>query len=415
MFRVAKFIAFLLLFASNTVFASWQLNLTPGVTPVSHDIYDLHMTILWICVVIGVGVFGVIFYSVIYHRKSLGVKPAKFHEHLWLELTWTIVPFLILVVMAIPASIVLIHLNDDSVSDLTVKVTGRQWKWEYEYLDQGVKFFSNINTPYAQIHNEIPKTPDYLKSVDHPLVVPIHKKIRFLFTSGDVIHTWFVPALGVQRDAVPGFITESWTRINRPGTYFGQCDKLCGINHAYMPIVVVAMSENDFAQWLATQKGEVLPVVPEQKPNPVPQTQTQPAAATPAPTTKTQEKPTPIPQTPAQPAAATPAPTPKTQEELMKHGQEVFLNTCSVCHQATGEGMPPTFPALKGSKVVTGPLAAHLHTVMFGKPGTAMQAFKDQLSDEDIAAVITYERNSWGNNTKDIVQPSQVTSAKTSP
>lgn len=385
--RAAQFTLSLLLLASNAVFADWQLNLTPGVTPVSHDIYDLHMTIFWICVVIGLGVFGVMFYSIIHHRKSKGAKPAQFHEHLWLEISWSIIPLLILIAMAVPATKVLIHLNDQSEPDLTVKITGHQWKWEYTYMDQGIHFFSNLTTPYAQIHNLAPKDASYLKSVDHPMVVPIHKKIRFLITSGDVIHTWFVPDLGVQRDAVPGFMNESWTRINRAGTYYGQCDKLCGINHAYMPIVVVAMSEKDFANWVAVQKGEAPAIITP----PAPGTTIVPTAGT----------------------VGTPT-TPKTLTlpEIMQRGEQIYLNTCSVCHQPSGEGMPPTFPSLKGSLIATGPVEGHLNRVLNGKPGTAMQAFKEQLTDDDLAAVITYERNAWGNNKGDMVTPEQVKAAR---
>lgn len=249
-------------------------------------------------------------------------------------------------------------------------------------------FFSNSTTPFAQIQNQIPKTNDYLRQVDHPLVVPIHKKIRFLITSNDVIHTWFVPDLGVQRDAVPGFINTSWTIINRAGTYYGQCDKLCGINHAYMPIVVTAVSEAEFSNWIAVQKG----LVPATLPTPAQPT---------LPTTKT----------------TAPAPTAQKSglPEIMQRGEQIYLNTCAVCHQATGLGLPPTYPALKGSKIATGPLDQHLNRVLNGKPGTAMQAFKDQFSDEDLAAVITYERNAWGNNTKDLVTAAQVKAARAKP
>lgn len=401
--RAAQFILFLTMFASNTAFADWQLNLPMGVTPVSHDIFGLHMTILWICVVIGLGVFGVMIYSILYHRKSRGYKAAKFHEHLSVELTWTFIPLIILIIIAIPATKVLINMNDQSKPDITIKITGRQWKWEYEYLDQGIHFFSNSTTPYAQIHNQEPKDSNYLRSVDHPLVVPIHKKIRFLITSGDVIHAWFVPELGLQRDTIPGFITESWTRINRPGTYHGQCNKLCGINHAYMPVVVIAMSEGDFEKWVTQQKGGAAASPTPVTATPAP---SKPTANTPSTTTPTTTKPT-----------TAPAPANETKvsmADLMQKGEKVYLNTCAVCHQPNGEGMPPTFPALKGSKIVTGPAGAHIDRVLNGKPGTAMQAFKDQFSDEDLAAVITYERNSWGNKS-DMVSPAQCKEARTKP
>jgi cytochrome c oxidase subunit 2 len=382
--RAAQFILFLLVLASAPIYADWQLNLTPGVSPISHDIYDLHMTIFWICVVIGIGVFGTMFYSMVYHRKSRGAKPAKFHEHLWVELTWTIVPLLILMVMAIPATRVLIHMHDESQSEITIKITGFQWKWKYEYLEHGINFFSNTTTPFAQIHNQIPKDENYLRSVDKPLVLPIHKKIRFLITSNDVIHSWWMPAFGVKNDAVPGFINEGWTIINRAGIYYGQCAELCGIGHGFMPIVVIAMTEKDFNHWVAIQKGQI--------PAPILQPVTAPVPTTPAPT-GVQKK--------------------LALAELMKRGEQLYLNTCSVCHQQNGEGLPPTFPALKGNKMTVGPLDQHLNRVLNGKPGTAMQAFKDQFSDEELAAVITYERNAWGNNTGDAVQPEQVKMART--
>ncbi len=355
-------------------------NLTPGVTPISHDIYDLHMTIFWVCVAIGLVVFSVMGYAIFKHRKSKGFKVAKFHEHLGLEITWTIVPVIILTLMAIPATQVLSHIRNTEKSDITIKITGFQWKWRYEYVDQGINFFSNITTPQDEIHNKIPKTADYLRTVDHPLVVPIHKKIRFLITSNDVIHSWWVRDLGTKQDAIPGYIHESWARINRPGIYHGQCAELCGINHAYMPIVVIAMAEKDFDNWILQQKGLA----------PVP---TLPVA------------------TPGQPQAVATPPKPMTPDEQMAKGKQVFEGTCAACHQVTGEGLPPTYPALKGSKIATGPVADHLHIVLFGKPGTAMQSFKDQFSDEELAAVITYERNSWGNK-GEAVTVQEVTDAK---
>jgi cytochrome c oxidase subunit 2 len=380
--RFRQFSLFSLLFASCAAHADWQLNLPLGVTPVSHDIYDLHMTILWICVAIGAVVFGTIFYSVIHHRKAKGVTPATFHECLWLELTWTIIPCLILILMAIPATKVLIHMRDSDQADLTIKITGFQWKWRYEYLDQDIHFFSNLNTPLAQLSNQAPKDNNYLRSVDHPLVVPIHKKIRFLITSNDVLHSWWVPDLGVKQDAVPGYINEGWTRINKAGIYVGQCAELCGLHHAFMPIVVIAMSENDFENWIKQQKGEALPV-------PVVTATTTTAPATAVTENKTDK-----------------------MAQLMQQGQKIFDGTCAACHQTSGEGMPPTFPALKGSKIATGPRDAHIALVLNGKSGTAMQAFKDQFSDDDLAAVITYERNAWGNSTGDIVLPADIKAAK---
>jgi cytochrome c oxidase subunit 2 len=356
---------FTLLTASTTVYADTTLNLTQGVSLISHDAYELHMTVFWICVAIGVMVFGTMFYSMFYHRKSRGAKPASFHSHTWVEITWTVVPFLILVLMAIPATKVLINMNNVDKEDVTIKITGYQWKWHYEYLEDGVSFFSNLSTPQDQIHNKVPKGPEYLREVDHPMVVPIHKKIRFLVTSNDVNHSWWVPDLGVKRDAIAGFINEAWTMIDKPGTYRGQCAELCGINHAFMPIVVIATTDEGYKNWIAEQKGT---------------------------------------------ASKAGADTNKewTMQELMTQGEKVYSRICAACHQPGGTGLPPTFPALKGSKVATGPVDEHVNTVFNGKSGTAMQAFKGQLSDVELASVITYERNAWGNNAGTLVQPIQI-------
>lgn len=393
--RVAQFILFVFCVASSTVFANLQYNMTPGVTPLSHTIYHLHMTIFWICVVIGIIVFSVMIYSILFHRKSKGAKAAHFHEHLSLEITWTLIPLVILIIMAIPATRALIQISDDSNPDITIKVTGFQWKWKYEYVDQGISFFSNNATPIQQIQNLAPKDANYLQTVDHPLVVPIHKKIRFLFTSNDVIHAWYVPDLGIQRDAIPGFINENWAQINRAGVYHGQCNKLCGINHAYMPIVINAVTEKEFSDWVTVQKGGTVPT-PATTPTTTPQQPTATASNT---SIKTATSATSV-------TAATTTAKP-TFADVMKRGEQIYMTTCAVCHQPTGEGMPPTFPALKGDKIVTGPVDEHINRVLNGKAGTAMQAFRDQLTDEDIAAVITFERNSWGNKS-DSVQANQV-------
>jgi len=350
-----------------------KFNMPRGVTPISHDIYDLHMTIFWICVAIGIGVFSVLIYTMIKHRKSKGSRPADFHSSFKIEVLWAVIPFLILVAMAIPATIVMARMDDDAKADVNIKVTGYQWKWKYEYLDQGISYFSVLSTPKAQLENKAKKGKWYLLEVDKPLVVPIHKKIRFLVTSNDVIHSWWVPALGVKRDAIPGFIHEAWARIEKPGTYRGQCAELCGIDHAFMPIVVVAKTQEGFDKWVAQQRA-------------------------------------------TKKAAATTVATKMTKAVLMKEGKKVYLSSCSVCHKPQGEGMPPAFPALKGGKITTGPVSAHIDIVLNGKTGTAMQAFKDQLSNTQIAAVVTYERNAWGNadqtkygkNAGGVVQPSEV-------
>jgi cytochrome c oxidase subunit 2 len=356
---------FTLLAASSAVFADTTLNLTEGVSPISHDVYDLHMTVFWICVAIGVLVFGAMFYAMFYHRKSRGAKPAQFHSHPWLEITWTILPVVILVLMAIPATKVLFNMNNEAKEVLTIKITGYQWKWHYEYLEDGINFFSNLSTPLAQMQNLEPKGPYYLREVDHPLVVPIHKKVRFLITSNDVNHAWWVADLGVKRDAISGFINEAWTIIDKPGTYRGQCAELCGINHAFMPIVVVATTDQGYKDWVAQQKGQL----------------TQGEADT-------------------QRAW--------TMQELMAQGEKTYGRICAACHQPTGLGLPPTFPALKGSKIATGPIEGHVDIVFNGKPGTAMQAFRNQLSDVELASVITFERNAFGNNTNMMVQPIQI-------
>lgn len=356
---------FALLAASSAAYADTTLNLTRGVSPISHDVYELHMTILWICVAIAAVVFSAMFYSMYYHRKSRGAKAQEFHSHPVLEVTWTIIPVIILVLMAIPATKVLFHMNNEEKEDVTIKVTGYQWKWHYEYLEDGISFFSNLSTPADQLHNLAPKGPHYLREVDHPIVVPIHKKIRFLVTSNDVNHAWWVPDLAVKRDGIAGFINEAWTKIDKPGVYRGQCAELCGVNHAFMPIVVVAMSEQGYKDWVNQQKGGASQVDLE---------------------------------------------TQKiwTLNELKERGEKVYGTICAACHQPTGLGNPPTFPALKGSKIATGQIVDHVNIVFNGKTGTAMQAFKGQMSDVDIASVITFERNSWGNNKGDLVQPAQI-------
>lgn len=362
-------------------YADYALNMTPGVTPVSRDIYELHMIIFWICVAIGVLVFGVMFYALIKHRKSVGHKPADFHEHPMLEIVWAIIPFIILIAMAVPATTVLMRMEDSSLADLNIKVTGFQWKWKYDYLDEGFGFFSNLSTPIEQIENKVQKDQWYLLEVDKPLVVPIHKKIRFLVTSNDVIHSWWVPAFGIKRDAIPGFIHESWARIDKPGIYRGQCAELCGINHGYMPIVVEAKTEAEFEKWAAEQRAAL--------------------------STK---------------SSAPLAPTKQmTKDELMAEGNKDYGTFCASCHKPDGTGMPPVFKALKNSPVANGPANKHIQIVLAGVSGTAMQGYKDQLTDEQIAAIVTYERNSWGNGDttkfgKDaggIVEPADVFNIRT--
>lgn len=357
-------------FYSALASADYAMNMPKGVTQISREIYDLHMFAIYICSGIGVVVFSVLIYSLIYHRKSRGHQAADFHEHPFLEVVWAVIPFILLIILAIPATKVLLHMEDHSKADINIKVTGYQWKWQYDYVDEGVSFFSNLATPTEQIQDKSKaKNQWYLLEVDNPVVVPVNKKIRFLITANDVIHSWWVPELGVKKDGVPGFIHEAWTRIDKPGTYRGQCTELCGANHGYMPIVVEAKSEEDYRAWLA-EKGKAK----------------------------------------AEQAAA--ADRDWTMAELMEHGKAVHEKACAVCHKSDGVGMPPMFPALVKSAVVTGKIDQHIDIVLNGKTGTAMQAFDNQLSDDEIAAVVTYQRNAWGNNMGDMAQPKEVRAAR---
>ncbi len=356
--------------AATPAFAEFALNLPRGVSPISQEAYDLHMLILWVCVAIGVVVFGAMFISILYHRKSKGAKPAQFHESTAVEIVWTTVPFLILIGMAIPATKALVAMEDTSNADLSIKVTAYQWKWGYDYMDEGVSIMSTLSTPKEQIYNKAPKGENYLLEVDNPIVVPINKKVRLLITADDVIHAWWVPQFGMKKDAVPGFINEMWFKVDKEGTYRGQCAELCGKDHGFMPIVVIAKSDTDYRQWIADQKrAEAVDKVAAER---------------------DWDKP----------------------DVVMARGEKIYATYCASCHQGNGEGIPGTFPALKGSAIATGPKDAHINIVMNGKSGTAMGAFAAQLSDFDLAAVITYERNAWGNDTGDLVEPSEVKAAR---
>ncbi|MBK7168130.1 MAG: cytochrome c oxidase subunit II [Gammaproteobacteria bacterium] len=349
--------------------AQSSINMSQGATEVSHKIYALHMYSLWLCVLIGVVVFAVMFYSIFAHRKSRGAVAAQFHESTKLEVMWTLVPFVILITLAVPATSTLLEIYDTEDADLDVMITGYQWKWKYEYLGQGVSFFSNLRTSDDEIHNKAPKGEHYLLEVDEPLVIPADTKVRFLMTSADVIHSWWVPQFAVKKDAIPGFVNASWTRIPEPGIYRGQCAELCGKNHGFMPIVVSAVAQDEFKDWLAQRKVEA-----EQERALMAQT--------------------------------------FTMDELMARGEAVYTKTCAACHMPTGMGVPGAFPALKGSAIATGPLDGHLDIVVNGKQGTAMAAFGAQFNEIDLAAVITYERNSWGNNMGDMLQPIDVAKFK---
>ncbi|MBS4155048.1 cytochrome c oxidase subunit II [Cobetia sp. MC34] len=342
-----------------------EYNMPVGVTAVSREIHSLHMIIFWICVVIGIVVFGVMGYAMIKHRKSRGAVSASFHENTRIEILWTAIPLLILVVMAVPATATLKDMYDASESALDVKITGHQWRWQYEYLGEDVAFTSSLATPREQINNTAAKGEHYLLEVGNPLVLPINRKVRFLTTSADVIHSWWVPDFGVKKDAIPGFINEAWTRIETPGTYRGQCTELCGKDHGFMPVVVEALPEAEFDEWLIARKAEAE-------------------------------------------AALNDAGRDWSLEELMEKGEKTYATICASCHQPDGQGMPPAFPSLVGSAIVTQDMQAHIDIVVNGKAGTPMAAFADVLSPVELAAVITYERNAWGNDTGELVQPAVI-------
>ena len=370
--NLSKFYLLPLFLAPQIAFAEFGLNLTEGVTSVSRDIYGLHMLIFWVCVGIAVVVFGVMIWSMVFHRKSKGAKASNFHESTAVELVWTLVPLAILIAIAFPATRVLIDLENTDEADMTVKITGYQWKWQYEYIDQGVSFFSNLTEVQKKATKDDATREgmkNYLLEVDNHLVLPVGKRIRFLMTSNDVIHSWWVRDLGVKQDANPGYINDAWAKIDKPGIYRGQCAELCGKDHGFMPIVVEAKSEPDYQVWLGEQKEK-------------------------------------------QKALAAASGKEWSKEDLMAQGQKVYSSTCASCHGVTGGGIPGVFPAMTASPITTGDINAHIDIVLNGKAGTAMQAFGKQLSDSDLAAVITYERNALGNSVGDQVQPSTIKSAR---
>ena len=340
-------------------------NMPEGVTAVSRDIYSLHMIIFWICVVIGVIVFGAMFYSLFRYRHSRGAKAATFHEHTSVEVIWTAIPLLILVAMAVPATATLKTMYDPSEADLDVMVTGQQWRWRYEYLGEDVAFTSNLGTSREQISGTSEKGENYLLEVDEPLVLPVGQKVRLLLTSDDVIHSWWVPDLAVKQDAVPGFVNENWVRIDEPGIYRGQCAELCGRDHGFMPVVVEAVEQEQFDEWMAGRKE-------------------------------------------AAQQEAMSADREWGMDELVARGEKTYDAVCASCHQPDGSGNPPAFPALAGNQALLDDLERHISTVIDGVSGAAMPAFRNTLSPVEIAAVITYERNAWGNDAGDTVQPSEI-------
>ena len=368
-----KFLA-LILFTPLTAIADWGLNMTQGVTPISNEIYDMHMLTLWVVTIIGILVFGVMFWSIFHNRKSKGAKAAKFSHSTTVEIIWTIVPTVIIISLAIPATGLLIRMDDTSEAKITIKATGIQWKWKYDYLDEDITLYSSLDAKSQEVaQRDSGQDPmeyeNYLLDVDEPLVVPINTKLRILTTAEDVIHAWWVPELGWKRDAIPGFINDNWAIIEKPGTYRGNCTEICGKGHGYMPIVVKAVSMEDYEAWIDDRKALKLAALESQN--------------------KT-----------------------LTMDESMAEGEKVYKKQCLMCHQANGEGVPGAFPALAGSEIALKKenTLEHLYRIIYGK--NLMPKFGDQLSDVEIATVTTYERNAWGNNTGDLIQPKEVAEAR---
>lgn len=368
-----KFFYTLLFLVPTSVFSeASDYNMRVGVTEVSKEIFDLHMLIMWICVWIGVVVFGIMFWSLWKYRKSSGAIAAKFDDHFWVEIAWTIAATVVLVGMAIPSTSVMIKAYDDTEGDVNIMITGYQWKWQYKYLEDGVSFFSNLATSQEEIDNALPKGEFYLSEVDEPLVIPINKRIRFLITGNDVIHSWWVPDFAVKQDAVPGFINTAWTVVPKPGIYRGACTELCGLGHAFMPIVVRAVEQEEYEAWIIEKivLAETEKLLTEKV---------------------------------------------WTKAELIERGQGVYLKNCVACHQANGQGLPPVFPSLEGSQIVMRDKARNIEILMEGVQGAAMQDFSKQLSEVDIASVITYTRDSWSNGKNgdgEIVVPKDIVDYK---
>lgn len=379
-------------FSSPSAWAGYDINILSPATPISHQIYGLHMYILYVCAAIFVIVFSMMFYSIFKFRKSVGAKPdVNFHESTLIEIIWTIIPFIILIAMAIPATKTVLDMKDTSNPDITIKVTGYQWGWRYDYSADDFGFYSNLATPWSQIGQPgiqatEAKGKDYLLEVDNTMVVPVNKRVRLLVTSNDVIHGWYMPQLGVNQYGIPGFIKDVWFKAEKVGVYKGQCSQICGKLHGYMPITVEVKSEADYALWVKSGqakwgKGAALTASID---NPAPKS-----------AVLTEEEPA----------------KNFTMVEAKAHGEKVYATNCIACHQLTGKGQPPVFPALSGSKVVQGPMDQQIGVILNGRPGTAMQSFA-RLSDTDLAAVITYTKNSWDNNTGKVVQPSDVKGAR---
>ncbi len=368
-----KKILFVILFITAPLInADWfALNMTRGITDISNEVFELHMLIFWICVVIGVLVFGVMFYSMYAHTREKNPVPATFDDNHKLEIAWTIIPFLILIAMAVPASKTLIKMYDDTAGDINIQVTGYQWKWQYRYLEDDVSFFSNLATDWDEINNLVPKGENYLQEVDEMVVIPTGKKVRFLITANDVIHSWWMPAFAIKQDAIPGFVNTAWTKVDVPGIYRGKCTELCGKNHGFMPIVVKVVEQNEYEEWVGIKKEEAQKLAEL--------------------TTKEW-----------------------TAEELVSRGQSVYEVNCVACHQTNGQGIAGIFPALVGSDIVLNNKERNIEILMEGVQGAAMNSFS-YLSEVEIASVITYTRQSWGNDEKgdgEVVVPKDIVDYK---
>ena len=366
-----KIMSALLIFSAPMKADWFALNMTRGVTDISNEVFELHMLIFWICVAIGVVVFGVMFYSMYAHTKKKNPVAASFHENHKVEIAWTIIPFLILIAMAIPASKTLVKIYDDEAGDLNIQVTGYQWKWQYNYLEDDVSFFSNLSTDMDEINNLVPKGENYLQEVDEMVVIPVGKKVRFLITANDVIHSWWMPAFAIKQDAIPGFVNTAWTKVDKPGIYRGKCTELCGKNHGFMPIVVKVVEQNEYDEWVSGKKEAAMKMAEL--------------------TTKDW-----------------------TAEELVARGESVYAVNCVACHQTNGQGIPGIFPALAGSDVVLNNKERNIEILMEGVQGAAMNSFS-YLSEVELAAVITYTRQSWGNKKNgdgEIVVPKDIVDYK---
>jgi cytochrome c oxidase subunit 2 len=367
------FILVLPLIFSSLIFSeSSDYNMPIGVTEVSESIFGLHMLIFWICVVIGVIVFSIMFWSLWKYRKSKGAVAADFDDNFWLEIGWTVAATLVLVWMAVPSTQVMVEAYDDAEGEINILITGHQWKWHYEYLEDEVGFFSNLSTSQEQIDGEVPKGEFYLREVDEPLVIPTNTRVRFLITGNDVIHSWWVPDFAVKQDAIPGFINTAWTNVPEPGIFRGACTELCGIKHAFMPVVVRAVEREEFDAFIA----EKVALAEEERML----------------TSKVW-----------------------TKDELMARGESFYATNCAACHQANGQGIPPVFPSLVGSQITMFDSNKHIEILMEGVQGSAMAAFGESYSEVDIASVITYTRQAWSNGEKGdgvIVTPQDIVAYK---